>query len=423
MARQHGHPPVTFLGKGGSWIQNTLAPPCGSRWRCHGRVRLVLIFFLLIPFLFKQWWSGSGGPGRSQRVTTPHCSCGTTQTSRAWGAPPTDSVLEPELDTPQSQVKGWLAFTGVSFSWCFADIQIYATLTLINHSKDTHPVWCNVTCGFFSRGLELVLAENYRKPLSSAKICNRCARNSMMGWIVTIAVELIGTSGVLCWRLPILPSSPLVCLLDACPGRLLVFPLRQTGPPWQIQSDRARARRCSITLTLLMWNCHRGSTENHRYTQPSYCRDCRSYSFFAKQTGRLMQSACLLDTPGLKIWLTVETCRVTRVFVGTPDLWCIQIVKFRWFFLERQLLRKVIATRSMPMPHTTEASTRPTPWIPRPVTKSAGSSEKSGALGDFRWEIFENFPQVVPFLFFNLRFSDAGFAVFIDGVSIARHSF
>ena len=26
-----------------------------------------------------------------------------------WGAPPTDSVLEPELDTPQSQVKGgWL---------------------------------------------------------------------------------------------------------------------------------------------------------------------------------------------------------------------------------------------------------------------------------------------------------------------------
>ena len=109
MARQHGHPPVTFLGKGGSWIQNTLAPHCGSRWRCHGRVRLVLIFFLLIPFLFKQWWSGSGGPGRSQRVTTPHCSCGTTQTSRAWGAPPTDSVLEPELDTPQSQVKGgWL---------------------------------------------------------------------------------------------------------------------------------------------------------------------------------------------------------------------------------------------------------------------------------------------------------------------------
>ena len=49
------------------------------------------------------------GPGRSQRVTTPHCSCGTTQISRAWGAPPTDSVLEPELDTPQSQVKGgWL---------------------------------------------------------------------------------------------------------------------------------------------------------------------------------------------------------------------------------------------------------------------------------------------------------------------------
>ena len=61
MARQHGHPPVTFLGKGGSWIQNTLAPPCGSRWRCHGRGRLGLILFLLIPFLFKQWWSGSGG--------------------------------------------------------------------------------------------------------------------------------------------------------------------------------------------------------------------------------------------------------------------------------------------------------------------------------------------------------------------------
>ena len=129
MARQHGHPPVTFLGKGGSWIQNTLAPPCGSRWRCHGRVRLVLLFFLLIPFLFKQWWSGSGGPGRSQRVTTPHCSCGTTQTSRAWGAPPTDSVLEPELDTPQSQVKGgWLLLVchfldALQTSCFFADIQ------------------------------------------------------------------------------------------------------------------------------------------------------------------------------------------------------------------------------------------------------------------------------------------------------------
>ena len=64
---------------------------------------------------------GSGEPcpsavGRSQRVTTPHCSCGTTQISRAWGAPPTDSVLEPELDTPQSTSKRWLAFTGVSFS-------------------------------------------------------------------------------------------------------------------------------------------------------------------------------------------------------------------------------------------------------------------------------------------------------------------
>ena len=64
---------------------------------------------------------GSGDPcpsavGRSQRVTTPHCSGGTTQISRAWGAPPTDSVLEPELDTPQSTSKRWLAFTGVSFS-------------------------------------------------------------------------------------------------------------------------------------------------------------------------------------------------------------------------------------------------------------------------------------------------------------------
>ena len=64
---------------------------------------------------------GSGDPcpsavGRSQRVTTPHCSCGTTQISRAWGAPPTDSVLKPELDTPQSTSKRWLAFTGVSFS-------------------------------------------------------------------------------------------------------------------------------------------------------------------------------------------------------------------------------------------------------------------------------------------------------------------
>ena len=46
-------PTCDLLGKGGSWIQNTLAPPCGSRWRCHGRVRLVLIFFLLIPFLFE----------------------------------------------------------------------------------------------------------------------------------------------------------------------------------------------------------------------------------------------------------------------------------------------------------------------------------------------------------------------------------
>ena len=64
---------------------------------------------------------GSGDPcpsavSRSQLVTTPHCSCGTTQISRAWGAPPTDSVLEPELDTPQSTSKRWLAFTGVSFS-------------------------------------------------------------------------------------------------------------------------------------------------------------------------------------------------------------------------------------------------------------------------------------------------------------------
>ena len=70
---------------------------------------------------------GSGDPcpssvGRSQRVTTPHCSCWTVHISRTWGAPPTDSVLEPELDTPQSTSKRWLAFTGVSFSWCFADI-------------------------------------------------------------------------------------------------------------------------------------------------------------------------------------------------------------------------------------------------------------------------------------------------------------
>ena len=46
---------------------------------------------------------GSGHPCGSQRVTT----C---------GAPPTDSVLEPELGTPQSTSKRWLAFTGVSFS-------------------------------------------------------------------------------------------------------------------------------------------------------------------------------------------------------------------------------------------------------------------------------------------------------------------
>ena len=73
----------------------------------EGKTCIDLFPFDSVPF--KQWWSGSGGPGRSQRVTTPHCSCGTTQTSRAWGAPPTDSVLEPELDTPQSQVKGgWL---------------------------------------------------------------------------------------------------------------------------------------------------------------------------------------------------------------------------------------------------------------------------------------------------------------------------
>ena len=130
MARQHGHPPVTFWGRvHGSWIQNTLASPCGSRWRCHGRVRLVLIFFLLIPFLFKQWWSGSGGPGRSQRVTTPHCSCGTTQTSRAWGAPPTDSVLEPELDTPQSQVKG---------GWLLLVCHFLDALQTYLHYSDTH---------------------------------------------------------------------------------------------------------------------------------------------------------------------------------------------------------------------------------------------------------------------------------------------
>ena len=34
---------------------------------------------------------------------------GTVLTSFTWGAPPTDSVLEPELGTPQQQVKGgWL---------------------------------------------------------------------------------------------------------------------------------------------------------------------------------------------------------------------------------------------------------------------------------------------------------------------------
>ena len=95
------------LGKGGSWIQNTLAPPCGSRWRCHGRERLGLILFLLIPFLFKQWWSG----GRVGHKGSP---LHTALVERhkflvLGGAPPTDSVLEPEFDTPQSQVKGgWL---------------------------------------------------------------------------------------------------------------------------------------------------------------------------------------------------------------------------------------------------------------------------------------------------------------------------
>ena len=71
------------------------------------------------------------GPGRSQRVTTPHCSCGTTQISRAWGAPPTDSVLEPELDTPQSQVKGgWLLLV------ChFLD----ALQTYIQEKSEIHP--------------------------------------------------------------------------------------------------------------------------------------------------------------------------------------------------------------------------------------------------------------------------------------------
>ena len=57
-----------------------------------------------------------------------HCSCGTVHISR--GAPPTDSVLEPELDTPQSTSKRWLAFAGVSFSRCFADISKLAVLAL-----------------------------------------------------------------------------------------------------------------------------------------------------------------------------------------------------------------------------------------------------------------------------------------------------
>lgn len=92
--------------------------------------------------------------------------------------------------------------------------------TLINHSKDTHPVWCNVTCGFFSRGFELVLA--------------------------------FSTTG------------------SHSPVRRFA-----TGAP---------------ETAWLMWKCHCGSTDNH----PSLNlprRDCRSYSSFAEQTGRLIQSA------------------------------------------------------------------------------------------------------------------------------------
>ena len=41
VARQHGHPPVTFLGKGGFWIQNTSGPslrqPVALSW--EGKTR------------------------------------------------------------------------------------------------------------------------------------------------------------------------------------------------------------------------------------------------------------------------------------------------------------------------------------------------------------------------------------------------
>ena len=77
---------------------------------------------------------GSGDPcpsalGRSQRVTTPHCSCGTTQISRAWGSPNRQCSGTRTWHTAITS-KRWLAFTGVSFSWCFADILELAVLAL-----------------------------------------------------------------------------------------------------------------------------------------------------------------------------------------------------------------------------------------------------------------------------------------------------
>ena len=54
--------------------------------------------------------------GRSQRVTTPHCFCGNGSHFFHTGAPPTDSVLEPEPWHTATGSKRWLAFPGVSFS-------------------------------------------------------------------------------------------------------------------------------------------------------------------------------------------------------------------------------------------------------------------------------------------------------------------
>lgn len=242
--------------------------------------------------------------------------------------------------------------------------QIYGTLALINHSKDTHPVWCNVTCGFFSRGFELVLAENYRKPLSSAKICNRCARNRMMDWIVTIAVELI--SLWLCW-------------CEECP-------------------------------------C--GSTDNHPSLNLPSCY-CRSYSFFAEQTGRLMQSARSFWVFSRE-WCVPPGYAWLEDFIDSRNLSRdTRFCRYTWSLMYSNLQVVLLIFSAFVYPCTSDGFSWngssccersllhapclcPTQLKPQhdqhhgsldPLLNQLGAQKKSGALGDFR-----EFPPSGPFL-------------------------